>query len=99
MSDLSNLIAFVQEISSGLQDTQQGTIAFTKIIAQKISAIMSLVEGTNRSDIKECLVEMRNAIKSLDDMSKALINAVESASSWIEKVGGDPKVYKLTLTR
>lgn len=85
MSQLSDIVAGVQGVAVCLDKMAQYSVAVQRDLAQKTSFILDQTKGSSQTDIKDCLVAIRSAISSLQQMQAALGQAVAVANTWIEK--------------
>lgn len=85
MSQLGDIVKSVQAISADLSQTRQAALAWQRQLAQNISYIIDQVDGTDQTNIKDCLIAVRSAIGSVQKMQEALGQAVIAANTWIAK--------------
>ena len=88
MSELSNIVATVQTTATDINKIRQAVVAYQQKLAQHIVFIVDQTEGSNQTDIKDCLIAVRGAINSLQRLQESLGHSVSVANDWIAKNSG-----------
>lgn len=89
MSELCNIVATVQTVATDIDKVRQAVVSYQQKLAQHIVSIVDQTEGSNQTDIKDCLIAVRGAINSLQKMQESLGRSSSIANDWIEKNSGE----------